>query len=147
MRECAAAIAVELARAPVRRELLGGEYCRGVSARSQIGGEVRAAERVAALCLGTDLGMGFPFEHGLHTTLIGMRLAERLGVDRPTASETYYVSLLAHTGCTTDAHVTGEVFGASLTTHLNPVMYGSRRQVVSGLMRALPAEDISGPRR
>jgi len=26
-------------------------------------------------------------------------------------------------------------------------MYGSRRQVFSGLMRALPAEDISGPRR
>ena len=118
-----------------------------MSVQLEIRGEMRTAELVAALCLATDLGMGFPFEHGLHTTLIGMRLAERLGVDRSTASQTYYVSLLAHAGCTTDAHVTGEVFGASLTTHLNPVMYGSRRQVFSGLMRALPAEDISGPRR
>ena len=37
---------------------------------------VRTAELIAALCLATDLGMGFPFEHGLHTTLIAMRLAD-----------------------------------------------------------------------
>lgn len=50
---------------------------------------VRTAELIGALCLATDLGMGFPFEHGLHETLIAMRLAEQLGVDRPTASQTY----------------------------------------------------------
>ncbi len=43
--------------------------------------EVRTAELIGSLCLATDLGMGFPFEHGLQTTLIAMRLAERLGVD------------------------------------------------------------------
>ena len=47
---------------------------------SQGGEQVRSAELVAALCLATDLGMGFPFEHGLHSTLIAMRLADRLGV-------------------------------------------------------------------
>ncbi|HZE04634.1 MAG TPA: HD domain-containing phosphohydrolase [Solirubrobacteraceae bacterium] len=99
---------------------------------------VRAAEVIGALCLATDLGMGFPFEHGLHSTLIAARLAERLGVDRETASQTYYASLLSHAGCTTDAHVTYEVFGGSLTTHLNPVMYGSAREVLGGLLRALP---------
>ena len=31
---------------------------------------VRAAEVVGTLCLATDLGMGFPFEHGLRTALI-----------------------------------------------------------------------------
>ena len=118
-----------------------------MSAQSQIGGEVRAAELVAALCLASDLGMGFPFEHGLHTTLIGMRLADRLGVDRSTAAQTYYACLLTHAGCTTDAHLTGEVFASSLTTHLNPVVYGSRRQVLGGLMRALAPEDSGGPRR
>ena len=46
--------------------------------------EVRTAELIGSLCLATDLGMGFPFEHGLQTTLIAMRLAERLGVDRST---------------------------------------------------------------
>jgi hypothetical protein len=45
----------------------------------EIRGEMRTAELVAALCLATDLGMGFPFEHGLHTTLIGMRLADGWG--------------------------------------------------------------------
>ena len=105
---------------------------------SQVGEQVRSAELVGALCLATDLGMGFPFEHGLHTTLIAMRLVDRLGVDRSTASQTYYGCLLAHAGCTTDAHVGAEVFGGSLTTHLNPVMYGAGREVVTGLLRALP---------
>jgi HD-GYP domain-containing protein (c-di-GMP phosphodiesterase class II) len=82
--------------------------------------------------------MAFPFEHGLHTTLIGMRLADRLGVDRRTACETYYACLLSHAGCTTEAHVAAEVFGGSLTTNLHPVVYGSVREVVVGLLRALP---------
>ena len=76
---------------------------------------VRAAEVIGALCLATDLGMGFPFEHGLQSTLIAMRLADRLGVDPATASQTYYACLLSHSGCTTDAHVTPEVFGDSLS--------------------------------
>jgi len=53
--------------------------------------------------------MGFPFEHGLHSTLIAMRLADRLGVDRETRWQTYYACLLSHSGCTTDAHVIPEV--------------------------------------
>jgi hypothetical protein len=109
--------------------------------------QVRAAEVIGALCLATDLGMGFPFEHGLHTTLVASRLAERLGVDRATASQTYYACMLSHAGCTTNAHVTAEVFGDSLTTHLNPVLYGSGREVLAGLLRALPAPDRAGPVR
>ena len=105
--------------------------------------QVRAAEVIGALCLATDLGMGFPFEHGLHTTLVAARLADRLGVDPATASQTYYACLLSHAGCTTDAHVTAEIFGDSLTTHLNPVVYGSSREVLTGLLRALP--DPDGP--
>jgi len=76
-----------------------------VAAEPQASERVRAAELIAALCLATDLGMGFPFEHGLQTTLIAMRVADRLGVDRETASQTYYACLLSHAGCTTEAHV------------------------------------------
>jgi HD-GYP domain-containing protein (c-di-GMP phosphodiesterase class II) len=101
-------------------------------------GHVRTAEAIAALCLATDLGMGFPFEHGLHTTLVAMRLADKLGVDRRFASETYYACLLSHAGCTTEAHIAAEVFGGSLTTDFNPLMYGSARDVLRGLLRALP---------
>ncbi|HZO70413.1 MAG TPA: hypothetical protein VFB74_35900 [Kribbellaceae bacterium] len=50
--------------------------------------EVRAAEVIAACCLATDLGMGFPFEHGLHATPMAQRLAGLLGVDAETMSQT-----------------------------------------------------------
>jgi hypothetical protein len=102
---------------------------------------------IGTLCLATDLGMGFPFEHGLHTTVIAMRLADRLGVDRQTAVQAYYGSLLSHAGCTADAHLAAGVFGGSLTEHLNPVMYGSGRAVMGGLIRALPGPGAPGPAR
>jgi HD-GYP domain-containing protein (c-di-GMP phosphodiesterase class II) len=101
-------------------------------------GRVRTAEVAATLCLATDLGMGFPFEQGLHGTLVAMRLADRLGVDRATASQTYYACLLMYSGCTTDAEVTTEIFGGSRTTHLVPATFGSQREVLAGLLRALP---------
>src|SRR5215211_530818 len=126
----------------------GPGYCRGVAHEPFQGAEqVRAAEVIAALCLATDLGMGFPFEHGLQSTLAATRLADRLGVDRATAAQAYYACLLSHAGCTTDAHVTAEIFGDSLTTHLNPVLYGSQREVLTGLSRALPEPESPAPVR
>jgi HD-GYP domain-containing protein (c-di-GMP phosphodiesterase class II) len=118
-----------------------------VAAEAQGCERVCTAEVIAALCLGTDLGMGFPFEHGLHTTLIAMRLADRLGVDREVALQTYYACLLAHAGCTTNAHVAADVFGGSLVTNFGPVVYGSAREVVRGLLRALPDPDGPAPVR
>jgi HD-GYP domain-containing protein (c-di-GMP phosphodiesterase class II) len=114
---------------------------------SQGAEQVRAAEVIAALCLATDLGMGFPFEHGLQSTLIASRLADRLGLDAETASQTYYACMLSHAGCTTDAHITAEVFGDSLTTHFNPVTYGKPREVFAGLLRALPDPESPAPVR
>ena len=91
--------------------------------------------------------MRFPFEHGLQTTVIAMRLADRLGVDHQTAVQTFFGSLLSHAGCTTDAHVAAEVFGGSLTEHLNPVMHGSIRGAAAGLLLALPDPGASMPVR
>ena len=88
---------------------------------------LRAAEVVGTLCLATDLGMGFPFEHGLQTTLIASRPAQYLDVDHETERRVYYGSLLAHAGCTTDAHVSAAIFGSSLVENLHPVIFGSRR--------------------
>ena len=105
---------------------------------------VRTAELIGTLCLATDLGMGFPFEHGLQETLIAMRLAERLRVDRETASQTYYTSLLSHAGCTAGAHRAAEVFGRSMTENFHPLMYGSAREVFTGLLRSLPDEEVTG---
>lgn len=111
------------------------------------GESVRTAEVIGTLCLATDLGMGFPFEHGLRTTVVAMRLAEELGVDRETRVETYWASLLSHAGCTTDVHVNARIFGSSLTDNANPLMYGSTRDMLTGILRALPDPDATGPAR
>ncbi len=92
---------------------------------------------IAALSLATDLGMGFPLEHGLHSTLIAMRLGERLGVDASTACQTYYGCLLFYIGCTADADVAAEDFEGDIHVHYTPVMFGSRAEVMRGIIRAI----------
>jgi HD-GYP domain-containing protein (c-di-GMP phosphodiesterase class II) len=94
---------------------------------------------MAALSLATDLGIGVPLEHGLQSTLLAMRLGERLGVDSATASQTYYACLLFYVGCTADAEVAAETFGDddALTTYAMPARFGSRPEMVAGFMRAL----------
>jgi HD-GYP domain-containing protein (c-di-GMP phosphodiesterase class II) len=101
---------------------------------------------IAALCLGTDLAMAFPFEHGLHSTLIAMRLGDRLGIDRATASQTYYACLLMYSGCNIDVQMTTETFGGSQAS-LVPVTFGSQREALAGLLRALPTPGSSAPAR
>jgi HD-GYP domain-containing protein (c-di-GMP phosphodiesterase class II) len=99
---------------------------------------VRTAEVVAALSLATDLGMGFPLEHSLRSTLVALRLADRLGVDDATLGQTYYGSPLVHIGCTADAEVAAALFeeGAALT-HFVPVAFGSMVDVMAGVARGL----------
>jgi HD-GYP domain-containing protein (c-di-GMP phosphodiesterase class II) len=110
--------------------------------------EVRAAEVISALCLATDLGMGLPFEHGLHSTLVAMRLAARLGVDVRTAFDTYYGCLLMYAGCTADADVAAAFFAdGALPEHFAPVMFGSRFEIMGGIVRALAYPRDSVPAR
>lgn len=111
------------------------------------GDRLRTAEVVASLCLATDLSMGFPYEHGLHGTLVGRRLAERLDVDPATASQAYYGCLLMYSGCTTDAEIAASTFGGSLTDNLVPVMLGSNGQALRGMVRALPSPSSPAPTR
>jgi hypothetical protein len=110
---------------------------------SQGGERVRAAEVIAALSLVTDLGIGVPLEHGLQSTLVAMRLGELLGVDSDTASQTYYACLLFYVGCTADAEVAAETFGDddALTTIAMPARFGSRTEMMAGIMRALANSD------
>ena len=107
---------------------------------------VRAAEVVGAFSLATDLGMGLPFEHGLQATIFAARLSEQLGLDVDTRRHAYYACLLFHSGCTTDAELAAEIFGGSMTRHHLPVMYGSQRASMLGVLRALPSPGSSPPR-
>lgn len=73
--------------------------------------EIRLAEILAALSLGIDLGFGQPMEHILRQCLIGLRLAERIGLDDKQRASVYYTSLLVNVGCHTDAHEQAKWFG------------------------------------
>lgn len=108
---------------------------------------VRTAEVIASLCLATDLGMGFPFEHGLHGTLATMRLCDALGVDSTTASCTYYAALLLHVGCTTDAELAAHIFHGSMTRTGVHRRFGSPFEVTAGALAALPDPDARWPVR
>jgi HD-GYP domain-containing protein (c-di-GMP phosphodiesterase class II) len=106
---------------------------------SPAGERVRAAEVIAALSLATDLSIGVPLEHGLHSTLLAMRLADRLQVDANTATQTYYACQLFYVGCTANADVAAELFGSddALTTYATPNRFGSRAQMTIGFLRAV----------
>jgi HD-GYP domain-containing protein (c-di-GMP phosphodiesterase class II) len=116
---------------------------------SQGGERVRAAEVIAALSLATDLGIGVPLEHGLQSTLLAMRLGELLGVDSDTASQTYYACLLFYVGCTADAEVAAETFGDddALTTYALPARFGSRPEMMAGIMLAVATSGSPAPVR
>ncbi|MFI5306539.1 MAG: LuxR family transcriptional regulator, partial [Polyangiales bacterium] len=74
-------------------------------------GRARLAELVAALSLGVDLGFGQPMEHVLRQCLIGMRLAEHVGLDANERATVYYTALLINVGCHSDAHEQAKWFG------------------------------------
>ena len=109
--------------------------------------QVRAAEVIASLCLATDLAMGFPFEHGLHATLVTMRLCKALEADQETLSRTYYACLLMYAGCTVEGEVRSEIFGGSLTEHHTHRQFGSRVESLSGVVGAVPSPDANLPHR
>ena len=108
---------------------------------------MRTAEVVGSLCLATDLGMGLPFGLGLRSTVVAMRLADRLGVDEATAVQTYYGCLLFYAGCTADADVQANLFPDGLTEHWTAVMFASQRQSMAAVFRALGAGDGGRVRR
>lgn len=75
---------------------------------------VSRAELLASLSLAVDLGLGQPMEHVLRQTVIGMRLADRAGMDEETRAAVYYVSLVAWVGCTADSADLARLFGDDL---------------------------------
>jgi HD-GYP domain-containing protein (c-di-GMP phosphodiesterase class II) len=102
---------------------------------------LRAAELIGALSLATDLGVGEPLEHGLRTTVIGVRLAESLGLDEEARREVYYVALLRYAGCTAESHLDAALFGDEIAVRaaMAPVLYGSRAELFLAIARTMRA--------
>jgi DNA-binding CsgD family transcriptional regulator len=103
------------------------------------GERLRAAEVIAALSLGTDLGIGVPLEHGLQSALFARRLSDRVGADAETARQAYYLCLLFYVGCTAGAEMAADVFGGddALTTYATPVRFGTHTEMLRGMARAV----------
>lgn len=89
--------------------------------------EVRLAELVATLSLGTDLGLGLPMEHVIRLTLISLRLADLLGLDESVRGEAYYSGLLAWVGCHTDAYEQAKWFGDDIAVKREGRFFDSAR--------------------
>lgn len=110
--------------------------------------QVRAAELIASLCLATDLGMWFPFEHGLRSTLMTMRLCDVLDVDGETASQTYYAALLLYVGCTTDADLQARIaHGSATLSGAHAKLFGSMLEGASTAFTVIPDPEASWPTR
>src|SRR5919197_4087854 len=65
---------------------------------------LRLAELIGSMSLAVDLGLGQPTEHVLRSSLIGLRLAERLGMSEDERAAVYYAALIAWVGCHADSH-------------------------------------------
>jgi len=89
---------------------------------SEADSRVCLAELIAALSLGTDLGLGQPMEHILRETVLARGLGERLGLDRDECSVMYYVALLAWVGCNADSHEQARWFGDEIAAKVD--LYG-----------------------
>src|SRR5438552_2389520 len=96
---------------------------------------VRLAELVAALSLGIDLGFGQPMEHVLRQCLIGVRIAEQLGLGEEQRAVVYYTALLVDVGCHTDAHEQAKWFGDDIAMKSGKYDHELRgvRAAVSGM--------------
>src|SRR3954454_17068873 len=98
-------------------------------------GELRLAELVAALSLGVDLGFDQPMEHVLRQCVIGLRLADRLGLGDEQRSTLYYTALMVNVGCHSDAHEQAKWFGDDIALKATKYRHDSRslRGVAAGM--------------
>lgn len=74
--------------------------------------EVGPSEVLSALSYALDLTEGQPPGHTLRTTLIGMRLADDLGVTSEQREALYYALLLKDAGCSSNAARMAVLFGS-----------------------------------
>lgn len=75
------------------------------------GSVLRISEVLSALSYGLDLTEGQPPGHAIRCTVIGMRIAEELGLDLEDRSRLYYALLLKDAGCSTNASKMFQMLG------------------------------------
>jgi HD-GYP domain-containing protein (c-di-GMP phosphodiesterase class II) len=74
--------------------------------------DIRLSELVSALSHALDVTGGQPMGHAERTCLIGLRLADTIGLEPARRSSLFYALLLKDAGCSTTAAATAEAFGS-----------------------------------
>src|SRR5215217_1096885 len=75
-------------------------------------GPIRLSEVVGGLSYALDVTEGEPPGHAVRTCLIGMRLAQELGLDAQARSDLFYALLLKDAGCSANSARMAALFGA-----------------------------------
>ena len=75
-------------------------------------GRISLSEVLSALSCALDLTEGAPAGHSMRTCLIGMRIAETIGLDPDQRSALYYALLLKDAGCSSNAGRIASLFAA-----------------------------------
>jgi HD-GYP domain-containing protein (c-di-GMP phosphodiesterase class II) len=83
-----------------------------ISAQLRVQGRISLSEVLSALSCALDLTEGAPAGHTMRTCLIGMRIAEAVGIDTEQRSALYYALLLKDAGCSSNAGRMAALFGA-----------------------------------
>jgi putative nucleotidyltransferase with HDIG domain len=83
-----------------------------ISAQLRVQGRISLSEVLSALSCALDLTEGAPAGHSMRTCLIGMRIAEAIGLDVEQRSALYYALLLKDAGCSSNAGRMAALFGA-----------------------------------
>ncbi len=76
------------------------------------GGDLRLSEILAALSYALDITEGQPAGHAVRTCLIGMRLADEVGLEIDDRAALFYALLLKDAGCSSNAAKISALFGA-----------------------------------
>jgi putative nucleotidyltransferase with HDIG domain len=74
--------------------------------------EIRFSEIVSALSVALDITQGHPPGHCMRTAMIGMRLADELGLSKDDRGALFYALLLKDLGCSSNAAKMAYLFGA-----------------------------------
>ena len=75
-------------------------------------GQIALSDVIAGLSYALDLTEGEPPGHAVRSCLIGMRLAEEMGLDAAARSQLFYALLLKDAGCSANSARMAALFGA-----------------------------------
>jgi putative nucleotidyltransferase with HDIG domain len=70
------------------------------------------SEVISALSLALDLTEGQPMGHAIRSCLLGIKIGQRLGLDRNQLSDLYYALLLKDSGCSTNSARMHQILGS-----------------------------------